>query len=54
MFAIKVFVASGIFDDIKVGLTAGMNTVGLGNYADSLNLLPLALTKPLSGTAFVV
>jgi spore maturation protein SpmB len=50
LFAIKVFVASGIFDDIKVALTAGMNAVGLGNYSDSLNLLPLALTKPLSGS----
>src|SRR5215470_6367247 len=50
LFAIKVFVASGIFDDIKVALTAGMDYVGLGSYADSLNLLPLALTKPLSGS----
>jgi spore maturation protein B len=49
LFAIKIFVASGIFDDIKYGLTTAMNLVGLGNYTDSLDLLPLALTKPLTG-----
>jgi spore maturation protein B len=49
LFAIKIFVASGIFDDIKYGLTAAMNLVGLGNYTDALDLLPLALTKPLTG-----
>ena len=30
LFAIKVFMASGIFDDIKYGLTVAMNYVGLG------------------------
>jgi spore maturation protein B len=49
LFAIKVFVASGIFDDIKYGLTAVMNVAGLGAYTESLDLLPLALTKPLTG-----
>ncbi len=49
LFAIKIFVASGIFDDIKYALAAAMNYVGLGAYSDSLNLLPLALTKPLTG-----
>ena len=49
LFAIKVFVASGIFDDIKYGLTAVMNQVGLGAYTESLDLLPLAMTKPLTG-----
>ncbi|HEX5472482.1 MAG TPA: spore maturation protein [Lacipirellulaceae bacterium] len=49
LFAIKIFVASGIFDDLKFALTAVMNYVGLGAYSDSLNLLPLALTKPLTG-----
>ena len=44
-----MFVASGIFDDIKYGLAAAMNTVGLGAYTESLDLLPLALTKPLTG-----
>ena len=42
LFAIKVFVASGIFDDIKYGLAAAMNYVGLGAYTESLDLLPLA------------
>ena len=28
LFAIKVFVASGIFDDIKYGLTIAMNSIG--------------------------
>jgi spore maturation protein B len=49
LFAIKVFVASGIFDDIKYGLTIAMTSVGLGAYTESLDLLPLALTKPLTG-----
>ncbi len=49
LFAIKVFVASGIFDDIKYGLTIAMNSVGLGAYTESLDLLPLAMTKPLTG-----
>jgi spore maturation protein B len=49
LFAIKVFVASGIFDDIKYGLTIAMNGVGLGAYTESLDLLPLAMTKPLTG-----
>jgi spore maturation protein B len=49
LFAIKVFVASGIFDDIKYGLAAVMNSAGLGAYTESLDLLPLALTKPLTG-----
>lgn len=49
LFAIKVFVASGIFDDIKFGLAAAMTYVGLGAYTESLDLLPLAMTKPLTG-----
>ncbi len=49
LFAIKVFVASGIFDDIKYGLAMVMNSVGLGAYTESLDLLPLAMTKPLTG-----
>jgi spore maturation protein B len=49
LFAIKVFVASGIFEDIKFGLTAAMNFAGLGAYTESLDLLPLAMTKPLTG-----
>lgn len=49
LFAIKVFVASGIFDDIKFGLTAALSVVGLERYSESLDLLPLAMTKPLTG-----
>src|SRR6188768_2825665 len=49
LFAIKVFVASGIFDDIKYGLAAMMNFVGMGAYTEALDLLPLAMTKPLTG-----
>lgn len=49
LFVIKVFTASGIFDDIKLGAGWAMSQVGLGTYAESLDLLPLALTRPLSG-----
>src|ERR1700760_1825267 len=49
-FAIKVFIASGMFDDIKYGLTLAMNSIGLGAYTESLDLLPLAMTKPLTGS----
>jgi spore maturation protein B len=49
LFAIKVFVASGVFDDIKYGLVAAMKFIGMGAYTEALDLLPLALTKPLTG-----
>lgn len=49
LFAIKIFVASGIFEDIKYGLSLAMNSIGLGAYTESLDLLPLAMTKPLTG-----
>src|SRR5215208_6173666 len=47
--AIKLFVASGVFDDIKYGLVAVMNSIRLGAYTEALDLLPLAMTKPLTG-----
>jgi len=50
LVVIKVFMASGIFDDIKLGLTYLMQSVGIGEYAESLDLIPLALTKPLTGS----
>jgi spore maturation protein SpmB len=50
LFVVKVFMASGLFDDIKVGLVLAMQSVGLGAYTQSLDLLPLALTKPLTGS----
>lgn len=50
LFVIKVFIASGIFDDFKAGSTLAMQAVGLGDYADSLDLVPLAFTRPLTGS----
>jgi spore maturation protein B len=50
LFVIKVFIASGIFADLKVGLGWCMTSVGLGAYTASLDLLPLALIRPLSGS----
>lgn len=49
LFAVKIFVASGAFEDIKLVLGWCMERVGLGEYAESLELIPLALTKPLTG-----
>ena len=50
LVVIKVFMASGIFEDIKYGLTIAMQSAGVGEYAETLDLLPLALTKPLTGS----
>jgi spore maturation protein B len=50
LFVIKVFMASGAFDDLKYGLVYAMQTIGLGAYTESLDLLPLAFTKPLTGS----
>ncbi len=50
LFAIKIFVASGAFEDLKLALGWCMQQMGLGEYAESLELLPLALTKPLTGS----
>lgn len=50
LFVIKVFLASGIFDDIKYGLGAVMQWAGAGNHTESLDLLPLAFTRPLTGS----
>ncbi len=49
LFVIKVFMASEIFDDVTQGLGWAMAQVGLGEYTESLQLLPLALTRPLTG-----
>jgi spore maturation protein B len=51
LFAIKVFLASGVFEDLRWAVSQGLATIGLGGAAQSLELLPLALTKPLSGAA---
>jgi spore maturation protein B len=50
LFVIKVFMASGIFDDVKAGGTIAMQAVGLGDYTETLDLLPLAFTRPLTGS----
>lgn len=50
LFAIKIFVASGAFEDIKLICGWMMDRAGLGEYRESLDLIPLALTKPLTGS----
>ena len=50
LFVIKVFDASGAFEDIKLVAGWVMQQVGLGEYRESLDLIPLALTKPLTGS----
>ena len=49
LFIIKVFTASGAFTDIKLACVWCMNLLGLGHYSDTLEVLPLALIRPLSG-----
>ncbi len=51
LLVIKVFTASEIIEDLKSGLGAGMQTVGWGDHLESLDLMPLAFTRPLSGGA---
>lgn len=50
LFIIKVFTASGAFDDIKVAGMWCLEQAGLGEYGESLELVPLALIRPLSGS----
>jgi spore maturation protein B len=49
LFIIKVFLASGIFADMKYGLGLALGYFGLGDHIDTLDLLPLAFTRPLTG-----
>ena len=42
LFAIKIFVASGAFEDMKLVGGWIMDRVGLGDYRETLDLLPLA------------
>ena len=49
LLVIKVFLASGIFADMKHGIGLAMQWANLGGSTDSLDLLPLAFTRPLSG-----
>ena len=51
LLVIKIFVASGIFDDMKYAGAIAMQAMGLDGFTESLDLLPLAFTKPLSGSA---
>jgi spore maturation protein B len=50
LFIIKVFTASGAFEDLKIAAMWCMERLGLGEYRDSLEVLPLALIRPLSGS----
>ncbi len=49
LFVVKVFMASGVFEYLKVALAWCMTMVGLEQYTPSLDLIPLALTIPLTG-----
>ena len=51
LFTIKVFLASGIRDDVRWVAAKVLEKVGMEEAAVTLDLLPLALTKPLSGGA---
>ena len=50
LFIIKVFVASGAFEDLKLAIGWMMERIGLGDYRETLDLLPLAMTRPLTGS----
>ena len=50
LLVIKVFLASGIFEDIKHGLGGAMEAAGMGEYTETLDLLPLAFVRPLTGS----
>ncbi len=50
LFIIKVFTASGAFEDVKVVGMWCLDKLGLGEYGESLELIPLALIRPLSGS----
>lgn len=49
LFVIAVFRASGAFDSMKAGLGNVLSACGLGAYRDTLELVPMALIRPLSG-----
>ena len=51
LVAIKVFLASGMREDLTYVATKGLGLIGLEGYATTLELIPLAMTKPLSGGA---
>ena len=49
LFVVKVFLASGLFDDLKWGVARLLTIGGWEQYASLVDLLPLALTRPLTG-----
>lgn len=50
LFVIKVFTASGAFEDLKSAGAWVLGLFGLEGYSEALDLLPLALTRPLTGS----
>lgn len=51
LFVIKVFLASGLFDDVKWGARYSLRQAGVSEeWVEGLDLLPLALTRPLTGS----
>ncbi|MCA9186921.1 MAG: spore maturation protein [Pirellulaceae bacterium] len=50
LFVINVFRASELFGDIQWAGQWLLTRIGWGDYADTLELLPLALTRPLTGS----
>jgi spore maturation protein B len=50
LFVIKVFLASGIFDDMKYAIGIALAWAGWGGDTNTLDLIPLAFTKPLTGS----
>jgi spore maturation protein SpmB len=49
ILVVKVFIASGIFDDLKIVIAVALNAVGFGEHVDTLDLVPLAFVRPLTG-----
>ncbi|MAT71591.1 MAG: spore maturation protein [Planctomycetaceae bacterium] len=50
LFAIKIFVAGGIFEDMKLLAEAVLRQFDMERFAQTFDLLPLAFTRPLSGS----
>ena len=50
LFVIKVFMASGAFEDLKLLGVWLLQQVGLDEYSETLDLMPLAFTRPLTGS----
>ena len=50
LFAVKVLVASGFFEDVTAIPARLLTMAGMRSLAESLELLPLALTRPLTGS----